>query len=280
MKKTDTLVTDIGLSDLGRQEKRKKRERRKMIFNIFTEVVMVAFFTVVLSISGQVSYYVTRYQSFFVNGMSMYPTLNSGATYSGSYKMKDNKAEWGNFDKKGTYITDYGIMETAHDFMSTIKRFDIVVTYYQNWDYTDPNDKTTLKPNASRKVKRVIAMPGETFYFNQEGDLYIQNSETLEFEYVEQPELYNKAGTCNSTTCKANTPITVPDDCYYLCGDNRSHSGDSRSTTYGPIKEWCLVGLAISIIGKLEYTYVSDSESYERTLWHTIVMPWNLVQFR
>lgn len=64
-------------------------------------------------------------------------------------------------------------------------------------------------------IKRLIGMPGDTITIETDGSLYV-NGEKLEEPYVvNQEEGYS--GT-----------FTVPEDCYFFLGDNRSGSVDAR----------------------------------------------------
>lgn len=83
------------------------------------------------------------------------------------------------------------------------ERGDIVVFKY-------PDDETVLY------VKRVIGLPGETIQV-KEGKVYINNSTyPLEENYLKETP-FGDFG-----------PYTVPDGCYFMMGDNRNNSLDSR----------------------------------------------------
>ena len=86
------------------------------------------------------------------------------------------------------------------------KRFDIVVFKYPD----DPSDKTYY-------VKRIIGLPGETLEI-KEGKVYINGStEPLDDHFVTHPMYDNFV---------LDEPI--PEGCYFMLGDNRSDSQDSR----------------------------------------------------
>ena len=87
-------------------------------------------------------------------------------------------------------------------------------------------------------VKRVIALPGETIAI-REGVTYI-NGELLEEPYLKVRSL------------KAQEPFTVPRSTYFVMGDNRSHSNDSRD--WGPVP-------VENIIGKVWVTYWPPSKA-------------------
>ncbi|MDR3239361.1 MAG: signal peptidase I [Clostridiales bacterium] len=87
---------------------------------------------------------------------------------------------------------------------SVPRRFDVVVFRY-------PDDRTQLY------VKRVIGLPGETVTIRQ-GKVYINNSEApLSDDFVREPPKEENFG-----------PYQVPPDSYFMMGDNRNTSLDSR----------------------------------------------------
>ena len=63
-------------------------------------------------------------------------------------------------------------------------------------------------------VKRVIALPGETIYIDDKGDIYI-NDELLEEDFGK--EVILSGG-------RASEPITLGADEYFVMGDNRNQS--------------------------------------------------------
>lgn len=87
--------------------------------------------------------------------------------------------------------------------LSNPERFDIVIFRY-------PDDRSQLF------IKRVIGLPGETIEIRN-GNIYINGSSTP-LEDVETKEEMN--GTFG--------PYVVPKGCYFMLGDNRNNSKDSR----------------------------------------------------
>ncbi len=75
-------------------------------------------------------------------------------------------------------------------------------------------------------IKRVIGLPGETIEIKQ-GNVFI-NNELIEETYIE-----------NFST-QSNQPVTLDDDEYFVMGDNRTNSHDSRNI--GPIKKQHIIG--------------------------------------
>ena len=94
-----------------------------------------------------------------------------------------------------------------HDY----KRFDVVVFRYKG----------------DRLIKRVIGLPGETVEY-QGNKLYINGV------YVEEPFLKNNQETFNFKLKKIGIS-KIPKDCYFVLGDNRTNSTDSR--VIGPISK-------------------------------------------
>ncbi|WP_099467660.1 signal peptidase I [Konateibacter massiliensis] len=100
------------------------------------------------------------------------------------------------------------------------KRFDIIVFPYQYEDDTF-------------YIKRIIGMPGETVQII-DGDILI-NGEVLEESYGR--EVIQSAG-------RASEAITLGDDEYFVMGDNRNASADSREPDVGNIHRSDIIGRA------------------------------------
>ncbi len=101
------------------------------------------------------------------------------------------------------------------------ERFDIVVfpfRYEENTFY----------------IKRVIGLPGETLKIDEEGNILI-NGEILEEEYGKETIL---------NPGRAYEEITLADDEYFLMGDNRNNSSDSRDPSVGNVRRDEIIGRA------------------------------------
>ena len=89
-----------------------------------------------------------------------------------------------------------------------------------------------VRPNEPL-IKRVVGLPGDTLKIRQ-GKVSI-NGEPLEEPYVENdPCIPGYPKTCSFG------PLKVPEDHYFMMGDNRTHSTDSRF--FGPVPEEDLIG--------------------------------------
>ena len=88
-------------------------------------------------------------------------------------------------------------------------------------------------------VKRVIATEGQTVDIDFDtGTVYV-NGIALEEDYISSP-------TINSEGVKF--PLTVPEGCVFVMGDNRFNSLDSRSTQIGLIDEREILGRVIFLL--------------------------------
>ena len=95
-----------------------------------------------------------------------------------------------------------------------------------------------------RLVKRVIGLPGETLEI-REGDIYI-NGDKLNEPYTVhtlQP-LFRQLQNV--------PPLTIPDDSFFMMGDNRDNSRDSRY--FGVVSHRALIGKPLFIY----WSYESD----------------------
>ena len=83
-------------------------------------------------------------------------------------------------------------------------------------------------------VKRIIALPGETVQIDEKGVIYI-NGEVLQ-------EGYGKEVIRHFNRFRAEQPITLGEDEYFVLGDNRNNSSDSRTSIVGNVKREDIVG--------------------------------------
>jgi signal peptidase I len=104
--------------------------------------------------------------------------------------------------------------------VTSIERGDVVVFHY-------PRDP------AKSYIKRVIALPGDKLRIDH-GQVWVNGKELLE-AYV--PEMYRDV--------KSYAEIEVPDDSYFVMGDHRSISSDSRE--FGPVERDLIYGKAVFI---------------------------------
>lgn len=98
----------------------------------------------------------------------------------------------------------------------TYQRGDIIAFYYNN----------------KILVKRVIGMPGEWVNMDENGNV------TIDGEPLEEPYLTEKS----LGECDIELPYQVPEGRYFVMGDHRGVSSDSRSSQVGCVSEEQIVG--------------------------------------
>ncbi len=109
------------------------------------------------------------------------------------------------------------------------KRFDIIVFPYEYADET-------------YYIKRVIGLPGESVRIDTSGQIYINDS-VLEESYGK--EVIKEPGRAFET-------ITLGEDEYFVMGDNRNNSSDSRDPSVGNIHRNKIIGRAFIRIWPLQ----------------------------
>ncbi|MDF2486544.1 MAG: hypothetical protein K0R46_2712 [Herbinix sp.] len=151
-----------------------------------------------------------------------------------------------NFVIQRTIVDGSSMAETLHDGehlfieklsyrFDALDRFDIIVFYPYG------------RANEEYYVKRIIGMPGETIQIIG-SDIYI-DGEMLEEDYGKDP--IADAG-------RAAEPITLSEDEYFVMGDNRSVSKDSRTEEVGNVNKENIGGRAVFRIKPLSRFGIID----------------------
>ena len=99
-----------------------------------------------------------------------------------------------------------------------------------------PCAKPTEERSKSNFIKRVIGLPGDTLYVKK-NRAYV-NGKMLDEPYINKSAL--TAQGCQEL-CDLTKPIKIPPGHFFMMGDNRGESDDSRD--WGPVpKKWIIGG--------------------------------------
>lgn len=268
----------------------KPMKKKTKWWHIVIDVVLVVAFVAVIAVSTNIIYLSAAYtEPFFVNGMSMYPTLN----HDGQHKNSDGSYRaltWADGDNSVGDIVDYGYAKTGDkdSWRDSIKRYDILIVYYKS-DFQNPYaDEPVLKDSAKPKIKRLIGLPGETVTFaptdvNDETGNTAWGKTTINGEPLKPlygPEDYPDVNGrhYDKVNVASYANVTLGENEYYVMGDNRGgpYSDDSRN--HGPIKASWIYGKAylVTAMRELELT---DNNSYDvKFRLDYIKMPWDYLR--
>lgn len=124
------------------------------------------------------------------------------------------------------------------------ERYDIVIFEYPDWkiDPTVPKDKETYF------VKRIIGLPGETVEVVN-GVVYVTKTDG---EVIQTDTEF----ITNCVPTGDYGPFTVPEGCYFMMGDNRNESADSRFWTNKYVEK-------DKILGKVKFKYYPGISAIE-----------------
>ena len=118
----------------------------------------------------------------------------------------------------------------------------LVVNGYLCGDYHQGDIVIFQKPsfeNGDAIVKRVIATEGQTVDIDFDAGVVYVDGEVLEEPYIREPTWLDEG---------LEFPVTVPEGCVFVMGDNRNNSKDSRYAELGPIDTRHTLGRAVFLI--------------------------------
>ena len=128
----------------------------------------------------------------------------------------------------------------------TLQEGEIVISIKNN-DF-EPGDIIAFYYGNKLLVKRYIAGPGAWVDIKEDGTVFVDGEE------LDEPYVKEKA----FGSCDLELPYQVPEDRYFLMGDQRETSVDSRHSSVGCVSEEQIVGeitfriWPLSAFGKIE----------------------------
>jgi signal peptidase I len=156
--------------------------------------------------------YAFLFRPFNVSGESMYPNFHNG-----EYVI--------------TNLIGFEDFKIYHASFGTLKLGDVVV-------FIAPPDPT------KDYIKRVIGLPGDSIYIKG-GDVYVNGKLLDESAYL-NPDVKTYEGAFLSE----GQTITVPPNEYFVLGDNRPESSDSR--TWGFVTKDEIIGKSLFVYWPLD----------------------------
>jgi signal peptidase I len=123
------------------------------------------------------------------------------------------------------------ILQVSGDSMSPTLEHDEIVVLLNVGDF-ERGDLIGFYYQGKVLLKRVIALPEDEVVIDAEGNVYV-NGEILDEPYVVDKSLGD---------CDMEFPYKVPGTSYFVLGDRRSNSVDSRNSVIGAIQKEDIMG--------------------------------------
>ena len=226
-------ITPATPEDQGEDENEKDKGGAKSFFRELPILILIAFGLAMLIKTFFV-------QAFYIPSESMVPTLRIDDRVLVNkiiYKIRD--------PRRGEIVVFVG--EKDERDRSFLERVRDVIT-----------EGLGAPSSAERDfIKRVIGLPGETIEVTEQGAVIIT---TTDGEHLTLSEPYLAARDPEEDSSFG--PFTIPDGEYFVMGDNRGNSADSRSTL-GPIPEGDIIGKAFVRIWPIRRFTFFRTPSYE-----------------
>ncbi len=123
------------------------------------------------------------------------------------------------------------ILQISGDSMSPTLEHDEIVVLLKTKNF-ERGDLIGFYYQGKILLKRVIALPEDEVAIDADGNVYV-NGELLEENYITEKELGN---------CDLEFPYKVPAASYFVLGDRRNNSVDSRNSAIGTIAQEDIIG--------------------------------------
>lgn len=223
-------------------------KKKEFILNIVYSVIPMVLI-IPLSIWGLYQMEKATYDSFFVKGHSMDPTLSGDVDCS-----------------------TYGRYDSSEKAIDNIERFDLVVCYYPfegEPDYEQPyiRNQSKLKEGATLKIKRIIGRPNETLLIANDFFTITDNITGISTSYgpvgSEEEGIVETPFKRKEPISNRSAYITLGEDEYFVMGDNWT-ANSSTDCCNPPLKspEKCIYKENIEgVIFRLDGYCTRDNDS-------------------
>ncbi len=183
-----------------------QQQDQESMKDFIIEVVKMFFLALVIIVPVRMF----LFQPFIVRGASMEPTF---------------------VEREYLIVNEFGYKNTP---VSILGKDIITVKPHKNLERKDIVVFRAPKDETQYYIKRVIGLPGETVEINN-GVVMIYNDASPEGRVLDESAYLPEGRKTNGTR-----KVTLAQDEYYVLGDNRPASSDSRS--FGPIKKEKVIG--------------------------------------
>ena len=126
-------------------------------------------------------------------------------------------------------VDDYAVIDKNYYSTKPVERFDMILIHHPQFDEFSGGKNTVY-------LKRVIALGGETVEIRK-GKLYVNHRELSQTFAIEPHAAGEDYG-----------PLVVPEGEYFVLGDNRPNSADSRYWKQPTINKSHILGKVVEII--------------------------------
>ena len=129
---------------------------------------------------------------------------------------------------------------TGHSMYPVLEEGDVVLVWKDH--HLERGELCTFYYQNKLLIKRVIGLPGDEIYIDKEGTVFV-NGQAIEEDYVKDKALGNG---------DVKFPYQVPDNRFFVLGDHRTDSVDSRHEQIGTVGMDELIGRIVLRIWPLE----------------------------